>query len=722
MGSLWVLGAVTGVCIVAVLLCRRDRARSALALEASEGRFKTLTASAPLGIFELDRAGTIVYANDRWLDRVGGTDADVGGSDVWRGVHPEDRSAMAGRWAKAMKQGEEFHARFRMTGPDGSYRWVLGHTSPIVAADGTVAGHVGMIQEVHDLVEARENLLRFETIIETTSDLVGITDEVGRPLYFNHAARRVLGIAGDIDVTRVDPSRLYTDRSWRTILREALPAVRRGEVWQGELVLRGGEERALIPISNVVLAQRRPAGDVAFFATIARDTSEQKRLEARLQHEADYDSLTGLPNRAPLLNWIAEALEHAEKFGDSVAVLFSDIDRFKVVNDSLGHEAGDQLLSSMARRLVAAIRPHDRVARFGGDEFVVLCAGVGGPEEAAEIADRVRRDVGGRFSIGDQEVFVTVSIGVALAEPGDVAEELLRDADAAVYEAKERGRDRVQLFDSTVRSQVVERLDIERALRYAIERDELLLEFQPIIDLPTGRINGVEALVRWNHPERGILQPGEFLHVAEETGMIVDLGRWVLTEACRMATRMLFDPQTTDPLPLFVNLSARQLVDVNLVPMVREVIDLTGIDPATVHLEITEDALMADADTTSSRLAELRSLGVRLALDDFGTGHSSLSYLKHFPVDYLKIDRTFIEGLAHDRGDRAITAAIVDVARMLGLATVAEGVEHADQAAELTALGCDSAQGFHFARPMRADALAELLPKGRPDLGCVTSP
>jgi diguanylate cyclase (GGDEF)-like protein len=485
----------------------------------------------------------------------------------------------------------------------------------------------------------------------------------------------------------------------------------RGEVWRGELSMRSPDGGEPIPISNVLLAQRTPDGEIDFVASIARNTSAQKALEARLQHQADHDELTALPNRTPLISWLDDAIRHVDRFGSSVAVLFSDIDHFKVMNDSLGHQAGDQLLVAMSRRLLGATRPHDRIARFGGDEFVVLCTGVEGPAEAAELADRIRREVGGRFSIGDQEVFVSVSIGVALATGHESAVELLRDADAAMYEATARGRDRVQVFDASVRAQVVERLDIEQALRHAIEREELLLEFQPVVDLPSGRIRGVEALVRWDHPARGLLLPGQFLSVAEETGLIIDVGRWVLTEACRVACEILRDPLTGEGLPLFVNLSPRQLADVDLIPMVKEVIDLTGVDPHVVHLEITEDALMADAATTTSTLDQLHGLGVRLALDDFGTGHSSLAYLKQFPVEVLKIDRTFVEGLGQDSGDRAITAAIVNVARMLGLSTVAEGVERPDQAAELTALGCDLAQGFHFARPMYASELAEVLPR-----------
>jgi len=685
--------------------------RAANTTSDAERRLELLTTAAPLGIFELDGRGAVQYANRRWLELSTQPGTHVGGRDVWAGVHPSDRSAIAGRWHKAMTDGEPFRARFRLELSVDDVRWVVGETTPLTNDAGVVTGHVGLVHEVTDLVEARQNLLRFQAIIESTTDLVGLTDGDGRTMYLNRAAREVLGIAGDADLSTINPANLYTEGSWRVITNKAMPAVLEGEVWRGELSLRSPKGTRPIPISNVLLAQRDPNGEIDFVASIARDTSAQKALEARLQHQADHDELTALPNRTPLVAWLDEAIRHVDRFGSSVAVLFSDIDRFKVMNDSLGHQAGDQLLVAMSRRLLGATRPHDRIARFGGDEFVILCTGVDGTAEAADLADRIRREVGGRFSIGDQEVFVTVSIGVALATGRESAEELLRDADAAMYEAKARGRDRVQVFDAGVRAQVVERLDIEQALRYAIEREELVLEFQPVVDLPSGRIRGVEALVRWDHPSRGLLMPAQFLSVAEETGLIIEMGRWILTEACRLACEILFDPDTSQPLPLYVNLSPRQLADAELIPMVREIIDLTGVDPQTLHLEITEDALMADAATTSSTLHQLHGLGVRLALDDFGTGHSSLAYLKQFPVEVLKIDRTFIEGLGQDSDDRAITAAIVNVARMLGLATVAEGVERPDQAAELAALGCDLAQGFHFARPMYASELAQMLPR-----------
>ncbi len=568
---------------------------------------------------------------------------------------------------------------------------------------------------------------RFDALTYLAHEAVVVVDNDYRVIYASPSAVAVLGLALD-RTSRLHPSDVVHPGDLDSVLRvseaaRATPGSHYEVTFRARNPIKGWR---WVEVAGTNLLHDSKVGGVV--STI-RDVTEQLQLEARLKHLADHDELTSLPSRRPLIAHLEVALANNRRFGGRVAALFLDVDRFKVVNDSLGHQAGDRLLQELASRLSKALRPQDRAGRFGGDEFVIIVPDAAGPSEVIDIADRVRREVGGSFVLGDEEVFVTTSIGIALALGTESPEELLRDADAAMYEAKAGGRDRVKLFDGAMRLQVVERLDIEQSLRRALERDELCVHYQPVVGLGTGRIQGVEALVRWNHPERGLLMPGQFLAVAEETGLIVDIGRLVLREACTQASSWHGSNGTGEQdhgsrslpgqdgssgrlLPTYVNLSARQLADANLVNDVQEIIDLTGVHAPSIHFEITEDALMVDTVATRCTLVALRNLGVRLAIDDFGTGYSSLSYLKHFPVDSLKIDKAFVDGLGNDAGDAAITAAIVEVAQHLGLTTVAEGIERLDQAEWLAALGCDLGQGFHYAPAMPVDELADMLALG----------
>jgi predicted signal transduction protein with EAL and GGDEF domain len=368
------------------------------------------------------------------------------------------------------------------------------------------------------------------------------------------------------------------------------------------------------------------------------------------------------------------------------------------------------LLIAIASRLQTALRPADTVARFGGDEFVVLCEDLTNQHDAIAIAERVNEAISGPFVIDDVEVFVGVSIGIAFPDDNDAdPETLIRDADAAMYQAKDRGRARWVIFDNAMRASAVDRLDIENALRRALDRRELRVFYQPMINLSSGRITGVEALLRWEHPERGLLLPGDFITVAEETGLIVPIGSWVLDHACRQVQRWQASIPDLSPLVLAVNLSGRQLGHPRLVEDVARVLRDTGIEPNNVELEITESVLMDDVEMSEETLGRLKTLGVKLVVDDFGTGYSSLSYLRRFPVDVLKVDQSFVDGLGHDTGDSAIVTAVVTLAHTLGLHAVAEGVETTDQLSELRRLDCDTAQGFYFARPANGYDVGELL-------------
>ncbi len=454
--------------------------------------------------------------------------------------------------------------------------------------------------------------------------------------------------------------------------------------------------------------------DVNFLQSVANVLAaaiERRRSEAEIRHQALHDPVTGLPNRALFRDRLQHALARSRRNNATVAVLFLDVDNFKLVNDSLGHEAGDELLTALAPRLAEAVRAGDTVARFGGDEFVFLCEDVADEDEALEIAERVRDCFARPLQIAGGEHFVTASIGVALPTSGyDAPDSLLRDADAAMYQAKERGRARFEVFDTEMRESAVRRLQLEAELRRALENDEMRLVYQPVVDVDHGHIAAVEALLRWHHPERGIVPPLEFIPVAEESGLIVQLGDWVMREAMLKAARWgQMARSGVPPVVVSVNLSPRQLTERDLVPSVARAIEDTGVDPRQIAFEITESVLVLDTAATAATLHALEGLGVRLALDDFGTGYSSLGYVKQFPLSFLKIDRSFVAALGTSRRDAAIVSAIAEMSRALGARVVAEGVETEDQLTGARKLGCELAQGFLFSRPVPSDDIDGLL-------------
>jgi len=444
-----------------------------------------------------------------------------------------------------------------------------------------------------------------------------------------------------------------------------------------------------------------------------------RRAEATaraLEHQATHDALTALPNRALFQGRLGQALAGAARGGDAAAVLFLDLDRFKVVNDSLGHAAGDDLLVAVAGRLAGCVRGGDTVARLGGDEFAVLLAGLGAGGEATRTAGRIIRALDAPFRLGGRDVVTATSIGIAVGGTGHAAADLLRDADVALYRAKARGRGRYAVFDATMNARALERLELEADLRRALRRGEFEVYYQPKVDLGTGRLAGLEALVRWRHPVRGVVGPGVFIPLAEETGLIQPLGQWVLEEACRQARRWgkaMGAVGGGAAVVVSVNLSARQFAQPTLVEDVARALEVAGADPHQVQLEITEGVAMGNAEATVEILRRLKELGVGLAIDDFGTGYSSLAYLKRFPVDALKIDRAFVTGLRRETADSSIVGAVVGLGRALRLAVVAEGVETAEEATQLCELGCALGQGYHFARPLpRAQVDALLLSEG----------
>jgi diguanylate cyclase (GGDEF)-like protein len=436
--------------------------------------------------------------------------------------------------------------------------------------------------------------------------------------------------------------------------------------------------------------------------------TEIGRFHQELERQANYDALTGLANRNLLLDRLAQALIYARRAERMLAVLMMDLDRFKNVNDSLGHSEGDVLLCEVARRLRDCVREGDTVARLGGDEFVVVFADMATIADVAPLAHRILAAVATPVRIGGQEHIASVSIGISgYPQDGENADALLRNADTAMYRAKEQGGNLIEFFTAEMQHNAEQRLQIESGLRHALDHGELLLEFQPIVDIRTGRIASAEALVRWRHPERGLVSPAQFIPVAEETGLIVPLGEWVLRETCVQVRR--WQALGLDPVPVAVNLSARQFRDARLAATVAEILREADCPPSALQLEITESAIMQHADRALATIRQINDLGVRLSIDDFGTGYSSLSYLKRFPVHKLKIDRSFVRDIDTDTNDEAIAGAIVALAKQLGLRTVAEGVETEEQLRRLTVLGCDEYQGYLFAAPGSAEDFARLL-------------
>jgi diguanylate cyclase (GGDEF)-like protein len=437
---------------------------------------------------------------------------------------------------------------------------------------------------------------------------------------------------------------------------------------------------------------------------------ERQTFQRQLWRQAFHDPLTGLPNRALFRDRLEQALNRADRRMRSVAVLFLDIDNFKLVNDSLGHEQGDALLLTVAERLQSCLRAGDTAARLGGDEFTLLLEDVSDAEDARAVADRVAAALRAPLVLEGQEVFPTASIGIALSTPRrSRPDSILRDADVAMYHAKADGKDRSAVFDETMHEQAAERLTLEADLRRAVDRGELLVHYQPIVSLKDRAVVEVEALVRWQHPERGLVSPGEFIPVAEATGLIVPIGQQVLEQACRQVAAWQTRYPTEPKLVVSVNLSARQFQQPDLLEDIRRAVGAAGLEPHCLKLEITESTVMHDAEAAVTTMNGLKTLGIQLAIDDFGTGYSSLGYLKRFPIDTLKIDRSFVSGLGQDAQDTAIVRSVLALARSLGLSVTAEGIETTAQEAQLAELDCDRGQGYLFARPLAARDVEAIL-------------
>jgi diguanylate cyclase (GGDEF)-like protein/PAS domain S-box-containing protein len=587
-----------------------------------------------------------------------------------------------------------------------------GHTSWAVQSSlQALATHVSLALEsaaLTDEVLQRTSEARLSSLVQHASDLITVIDENARVLYQSPSIERVLGYSAEDVVGRRFDELLAPGEEARLLplLADDGAHGREGEILECSLRHRDGSPRQFEILRTNLLHDESVGGIVLN----GRDVSERKAFEEQLAHQAFHDPVTSLANRALFVERVRHALARSRRDDEGLAVIFLDLDDFKTINDSLGHAAGDQVLLDVAKRLESCIRGSDTAARFGGDEFAVLLEDVESIQEASDAAERILEAFTDPLRLDQKELVVRASLGIAVAGNGGGAEadDLIRNADAAMYIAKRDGKGGYRMFEPAMHEVVLARLEMRADLQRAIMNNEFELHYQPVVRLEDGVVCGLEALVRWQHPERGLLPPDSFIPFAEETGLIVPIGRWVLREGCLKAKLVQDTFPMSPPLSMSINLSVKQLQHSDIVADVRDAMEQVGLDPRGLTLEITETVVMADADLAVERLQDLKALGVRLAMDDFGTGYSSLSYLSRFPVDVLKMDRSFLRS-GQTPEQSGLASAVVALGQTLALEVVAEGIELKEQWNTLRDLGCESGQGFYFARPMEAAAALEFL-------------
>ncbi|MEO6655952.1 MAG: PAS domain S-box protein [Pyrinomonadaceae bacterium] len=691
-------------------------------LRESEANLAAAQRITHLGSWELELTDLESLDNNevRWSDetyRIFGyepEEVEVSNELFYNSVHPDDRQMVANVLADAITRRKPYIIEHRAILPDGSERLLLGQAELIF--DNHTGKPVKLLGTVQDITERRrtdaalrESEYKLRTLFTNMNEGLAQVDSDECIEFVNDRLCEITGYTREEMIGKRTLDLLFNDEGRKIVLR-ANKERRKGVSGQYQARLRKkSDEMIWVLVSGAPILNDR--GELTGTLGMFMDISERKRVEEQLLHDAFHDGLTGLANRARYMDHLRMTIERSKsRHSNPYAVLFLDFDRFKVINDSLGHAEGDELLKQIARRLEALTRTGDLLARLGGDEFVILLNEMLEVNDAIHVAERIQQDLKKPFDLSGNKVFITASIGIALSTDGHKrAEDMLRDADIAMYRAKAKGKARYQVFNHTIRAQATTRLQLETELRQAIEKNEFEMHYQPIIHLETSRLSGFEALVRWRHPTRGMVSPDDFISAAEENGLILPLGRWILTESCRQmrtwhATRPLASGLTVN-----VNLSCKQFLQPDLAEQVAESLDATGLAARFLKLEITESHLIDNNEKAVKTMNRLRELGVEISLDDFGTGYSSLSYLHRLPVNSLKIDRSFISRMTESEENYEIVRTIITLARNLKMKVVAEGIETSEQLAQLHRLNCEYGQGYFISRPLEAHRAARFI-------------
>jgi diguanylate cyclase (GGDEF)-like protein/PAS domain S-box-containing protein len=713
---LLVLATITPVIVIMVgVLHRRSTAIVTAQLLESEQRFKAFMDNSPTVAWIKDEQGRYVYINAPFELTFNVRRGELTGNTGPEPWTPDTAKHLAENDRAVLETGKPRQIYETLSGPDmvRQHWWLL--QFPVDAGPGQryVGGMAVDITERKAAEEAlRASEERYALAAQSVNDGLWDWNLKTNEVYYSERWKAMLGCEDeDIGTTpfewfrRVHPDDLA---QVQTLLQDHLEG--RTPTFESEHRMRH-KDRGYRWVLSRGLAVRNGSGRAYRMVGAQSDTTQRKLAEEQLIHDALHDALTGLPNRTLFVDRLSHRIRHSRREKDRLfGVLFLDLDRFKLVNDSMGHSAGDQLLIETARRLEQAVRPGDTVARLGGDEFAVLLEDVIEPGAAVRVAERIQSSLKIAIKLENQEVVSTASIGIAMSQTGyEKAEDVLRDADTAMYRAKSEGRARHEVFDSAMHARAVSLLKIENELRQALEREEFRVFYMPIVSLATGRIDGFEALVRWQHPERGIIPPLDFMGVAEDAGLIIAIDRWVLRRACREVRDWQLKQPDGERLSVSVNLSAKQFHHKDLVDTIRGAITDSGLPGESLGIEITEGVLIDNTSTAGAMLDEMRKLGARIYLDDFGTGYSSLSYLQRFPIDAVKIDRSFVSRLGPKTEGHEIVQAIVTLAHNLGMRVIAEGIESSDQLALLRRLKCGYGQGWLFSKPIPHEEASELL-------------